>query len=340
MPLKLFLSMVISCLVLQSSALATGEFFPGIDVSFYQGEIDFKELASSSYQSLYIRAGEGDDIVDSRFLENQKTAEEENLYYGFYYYVTAKNTSQAESQAEHFASLISGISYSLRPVLDFEDFSGLSIEESMEIALSFLEKLEELTGITPAIYTDAYEVETRWSSALSAYPLWVADYAHLANPEEYTLPENKVWTTWSGYQYTDSGIIPGITGNVDVDLFTSSLFIDKSDENSQNKPTTTLPSTFFLYTVKQGDTLWQISQIFHSTVELLAQDNNISNADLIYVGQSLKIPSHATYTVESGDTLSKIAFKFQISTEELGEINHIKNFNLIYVGEVLTIPTS
>lgn len=333
--LKFFLSIMIMICTLQSSVSVATEFFKGIDVSFYQGEINFQELSSSGIKYLYNRAGEGGNIVDSRFEENYKGAETEDLNFGFYYYVTAKNTDEGEIQAEHFASLISDLPYSLRPAMDFEEFTGISQEESNEIALSFLKKLEELTGMTPVIYSDAYNVETRWNSTLSDYPLWVADYGHLAEPQQYTLSENAVWTEWSGYQYTDSAIVSGISGNVDGDLFTSSLFFT---QNSETATTGTLPKTLFSYTVKKGDTLWQISQIFQTSVAVLTENNNISNINEIYVGEVLEIPTLGTYTVVSGDTLTKIASNFNTTVDVLVKLNHIQDIDLIFVGEILNLP--
>ncbi len=332
--LKYCLSLAILLYTLGSNVFASTEFWKGIDVSSYQGDINFEELASSATEYLYIRAGEGGNIVDSRFEENYKGAESQNLNFGFYYYVTAKNTSDAELQAEHFANLISGLSYSLRPAMDFEDFSDISVEESNEIALTFLKKLEELTQVTPAMYSDAYNVESRWNSTLSPYPLWVADYVHLADPENYTLPENSVWTNWSGYQYTDSAHVSGISANVDGDLFTSGLVITKTSDDKPSEPTDTPLS----YTVKKGDTLWQISQLFQTSVATLVEENHISNMNLLYVGEVLEIPTNQTYTVESGDTLTKIALEYNTTVDSLAKLNKIQDINSIFIGETIYIP--
>lgn len=336
--LKFTLAIAMSLIFLQSTMYSTTDFYKGIDISYYQGEVNFKELSSSGIKYLYIRAGEGENIVDSRFEENYKNAESQDLNYGFYYYVTAKNTTQAESQAEHFSSLISGLAYSLRPAMDFEEFTDISIEESNEIALSFLKKLEELTKVTPVIYTDTYCVESRWSSELADYPLWVADYAHLAEPQNYSLPENSIWTQWTAYQYSDSATFSGIDGNVDADIFTSGLIITKADENTDQKTTETFTGISLSYTIKTGDTLWEISQKFQSSVTSLGEENDITNVNLIFPGETLKIPMKVTYTVEYGDTLSEIATKFHTTVEILSEINQIKDINLIYTGETLYIP--
>ncbi|MDC0710065.1 LysM peptidoglycan-binding domain-containing protein [Stigmatella sp. ncwal1] len=103
------------------------------------------------------------------------------------------------------------------------------------------------------------------------------------------------------------------------------------------------------YTVREGDTLSGIAQKFGTTTSALAKANNISNPNLIRVGQKLTIPGASapkppstpppqSYTVRSGDTLSGIAQKFGTTTSALAKANNISNPNLIRVGQKLTIP--
>lgn len=93
------------------------------------------------------------------------------------------------------------------------------------------------------------------------------------------------------------------------------------------------------YTVKAGDTLSEIAQRFGMTTAALAKNNNISNANLISVGQKLnvgsgrKVASDKTYTVKVGDTLSEIAVKLGVSQKQLAQKNNIKNSHLIQVGQ-------
>jgi LysM repeat protein len=112
------------------------------------------------------------------------------------------------------------------------------------------------------------------------------------------------------------------------------------------------------YTVQAGDTLGSIAARFATTVAALASANDISDPNLIYVGQVLSLsgsgggtpaPTSAptatgTYTVEAGDTLGSIAARFATTVANLAALNNISDPNLIYVGEVLkvdgTAPTS
>ena len=151
--------------------------FDGIDVSSYQGTIDFNRVKASGIDVVYIKAGEGGQITDPYFKQNYLKASRAGLIFGAYYYVTAKNTSEAKAQANDFFNLIRATSFNARPAMDFEAFSGMEREDINEIGLTFLEELERLTKITPMIYTDASSAETIWSDAFSKYPLWLADYS-------------------------------------------------------------------------------------------------------------------------------------------------------------------
>ena len=101
------------------------------------------------------------------------------------------------------------------------------------------------------------------------------------------------------------------------------------------------------YVVRDGDTLTSIAKRFHTTVNQIAKLNNISDENLIYIGQVLKIETSASsslersfsgsYVVKSGDTLSSIANRFDTTVNELVRLNNIPNPDLIYVGEVLRI---
>lgn len=98
------------------------------------------------------------------------------------------------------------------------------------------------------------------------------------------------------------------------------------------------------YTVKSGDTLSGIAAKYGTTYQEIAEDNGISNPNVIHPGQILKIytksvqpPAYQIYTVKSGDTLSEIAARYGTTYQKIASDNDIRNVNMIRVGQVLKI---
>lgn len=199
-------------------AAAQGAGYRGIDVSVWQGEIDFVQVKASGKEMVYIRAGYGLS-QDTRFRTNAAQAKKAGMKVGFYFYVTAENTAQAARQAGYFAALIKDQPYDCRPAVDFEQYGDLSKAQLNAIALTFAQTLEKATGITPVFYTNAYSAGHIWNKALARYPLWIAQYG----PSQPTT--TGPWKSWAGFQYSSTGRVPGIKGNVDLDRFTDKMLV-------------------------------------------------------------------------------------------------------------------
>ncbi len=199
---------------------AQEETYEGLDVSVWQGEIDFAQVRAFGKEVVYIRAGYGLS-EDSRFQENGEGARKAGLKVGFYFYVTATDQAQAREQGAYFAALLRQVSYDCRPAVDFEQFGSLSKAQLNAIALAFAQTLEEETGVTPVFYTDASSASSLWEEALTRYPLWIAEYG----PAEPT--STGPWKGWVGFQYEDNGRVPGVAGNVDLDRFTAGVFLEE-----------------------------------------------------------------------------------------------------------------
>jgi peptidoglycan endopeptidase LytE len=109
---------------------------------------------------------------------------------------------------------------------------------------------------------------------------------------------------------------------------------------SNPPPTTPPPASGQTYYVQKGDTMRKIASKFSTSVEVLIKLNpQISNPNVIYVGQAITVPSEAsTYVVQKGDTLRIIANRFGTTVDNLLYLNpNVKNANLIYVGQVLNV---
>ena len=131
-----------------------------------------------------------------------------------------------------------------------------------------------------------------------------------------------------------------------------------SSSSGQSSSTTTNTETSSAsYTVKSGDTLSGIASQYNTTVNQIVSLNQLSNPNLIYVGQVLKLKNSqttnssssssstaattvGTYTVKAGDTLSAIASRYSTSSSTLASLNSLSNPNLIYVGQVLKVSSN
>lgn len=255
--------------------------YNGIDVSSYQGDIDFNRVRVSGIDVVYIKAGEGGTLTDSNFQRNYERAKRAGLIIGFYYYATALTTNEARLQAREFHNLIKDKSVQARPAMDYENFDGLEREDINAIGLAFLEELERLSGVTPMIYSDAYSAQSIWDDRFAKFPLWLADYSRR---DEFP-SDIIVWESWTGYQYSDTGEVPGIQGNVDMNLFKDGILTSLNENTMPSGGRTTVE-----YIVRPGDSLWEIARRFRTTVPALVSLNGIADPSLIYIGQILRIP--------------------------------------------------
>ena len=313
----------------------------GIDVSSYQGTIDFNSVRRDGRNYVIIRATIGENQVDRRFRANYDNAKAARLNVGFYHFLDATTVSSARLQAQFFASEISGLKPEIKLAMDLGTNYGLSNSLFNQIALAFLERVNELTDKDVIVYSDASKARSIYSTTVAySYPLWVADY-------DTNEPEDTRWDVWEGWQYSDEGRVDGISGNVDLDRYTTDILLDDTSSigNTTSPHATSTRYNIIYYTVVRGDTLSSIARRFHTTVSELVRLNNISNPNLIFVGEKLKVPASSTpgtstYTVVKGDTLSSIARRFNTSVGTLVALNNISNPNLIVVGQQLTLPTN
>ena len=202
---------------------------PGIDVSHYQGSIDWAQVAGSGVRFAVAKATEGRSYVDPTYLTNKAAAELNGVVFGAYHFARPdETTNDAISEADHFVDAAQLGGGNLIPVLDLERTGGLSRRELTEWMLTWLDRVTERVGVRPMIYTSpsGWDVRTGDTAAIveAGYTvLWVAHW----NTDSPTVPASGWggygWTFW---QYGNCGSIPGISGCVDVDAFAGSTFDD------------------------------------------------------------------------------------------------------------------
>ena len=320
--------------------------YKGIDISNWQGSVDFSEVKNSGVQIVYIEATEGNFYTDPYLQEFYDGASSSGLLIGFYHFFSP--SVSASEQAKYFTNAISGMTSDCRLVLDLEEAGSYGSAELSMLANEFLEAVEINSGLNVALYTYASFANNNIEPGygLDKYPLWIAEYG-TSSPES-----NSIWgSSYAGWQYSDTGYIPGVSGNCDLDTFNSGILLNSKVSIPETRKQESENSAIKYYVVQAGNTLSGIASRFGTTVQALAQLNNITNPNLIYVGQVLKIYGDnkvqrgnnnfsTTYVVQSGDTLSGIASRFGTTVQELVQLNDISNPNLIYIGEVLKLPVS
>ena len=347
----IIIALIVMCACITSTYAITPISEPryqGIDVSNWQGYIDYRQVANSGIKVVYIKASQGTNFEDPYFDTNYANAKANGLKVGFYHYLTATNVEDARLEAQFFASVISGKIPDCKLALDYETFGGVGVEGVNEIAKAFLENIERLTNKPAIIYSDLSNAQNRFNTSLASnYELWLAYYGNynsIANVETS-------WNNWIGLQYTDMGEIAGINGFTDRNLFTEEIFISENSEiPNVESPTQTNNTQTIDYVVQRGDTLSAIAARYGTTVQEIVNLNGIANPNLIFPGQVFRIITNSNtlgqqtgeagsivYTVQRGDTLSGIAFRFGTTVQEIARTNRIRNVNLIFPGQQLKI---
>jgi lysozyme len=193
----------------------------GIDISHYQGRINWKVLRNQGMIDrcpicfVMIKATEGTNQIDPNFKDNFKHALEYGFTRGVYHFYSIY--SPALEQADFFIQNVSLQKGDLPPVLDVEHKPENQSDEAFkQSVLQWLEKVEAHYGVKPIIYT-YYKFKMKYLSdeVFDDYPYWIAHY--YVDSVTYPGP-------WKFWQYTDVGRLPGIKGYVDFNIYNGSYY--------------------------------------------------------------------------------------------------------------------
>ncbi|SEO60588.1 GH25 family lysozyme [Paenibacillus sp. OV219] len=189
-----------------------------IDVSHHQDEIDWVKVSASGIAGAFIKATDGRLGVDSNFSRNATAARAAGLPIGFYHYAHPE-VNNAIAEAKHFAEVVKEYESQFPHVLDVEgDASKIKSAELTKWCITWFTEVQRLTSHPVMIYTSASFARSNLGKDLGRWPLWIAHYGVL------TPMDNHIWSTWAVFQYTSSGRINGINGNVDLDAMEQSFF--------------------------------------------------------------------------------------------------------------------
>lgn len=192
----------------------------GVDISHYQGDIDWDDLRNAMIEGcpirfIMIKATEGSSRVDEKFNDNFYMAREYGYIRGAYHFWSNKST--AREQAYFFLDKVRLEDGDLPPVLDVEHKpKDQSVEDFQRDILTWLHVVEDKYHVKPIIYT-YYKFKEKYLNApvFDDYPYWIAHY--YVDKVEYK-------GEWKFWQHTDVGRLPGIKGYVDFNIYNGSYY--------------------------------------------------------------------------------------------------------------------
>ena len=340
----------------------------GIDVSEFQGQIDWNKVKNDGVKFAILRAGFGSDSEsqDDKYIErNISECERLGIPFGVYLFSYADTLTKASSEAEHTLRIVAGHKVPLGVWYDIEDnnTSG-SVDKSYltQIINRYCEIIKE-AGYEVGIYANLNWLENKIEKSVQEkWNVWVAQYYKECQYEgEYVI-----------WQYASDGKVDGISGNCDMNYYYGDLeedtitdtksinqlaqeVIDGKWGNGEDRKSK-LEKAGYDYTAVQNRVNEILSKDNKKSITEIAKDvinGKYGNGDerkkkletegydydtvQSKVNELLGANNTTTYTVKSGDSLSGIAEKYNTTVSKLIKDNNIANANLIYVGQKIII---
>lgn len=191
----------------------------GLDISKWQGDVDFNALKESGVEFVIIRVGStrgtnGEYVLDPKFVDNIKGANEADIEVGLYFYSYADSIEGAKKDAKWLLQQIYSYQVALPIAFDWEEWSDfnefhLSFYELTQVATSFLDIIEA-AGYQGMLYSSKVYLENVWMP--HSYEVWLAHYT----------TQTDYQGNYRFWQLCNNGKVDGIKGNVDIDI----LYLD------------------------------------------------------------------------------------------------------------------
>lgn len=201
------------------SSVPLSQYVKGIDVSRYQGDIDWNAVKNAGYTFAIVKiTGSNSNglYTDAKALENVQEAKDAGLIVGGYHYAYFQDVDGAVREANYFKSVAAnlGLSY---VALDIE-YKGVT-GDMTSAALAFLDTVSDIAQ--PVLYSSPSYIRAHFNNGIIKYPLWIANYG-------VTSPSVPIWSNWMIWQEGSDGVVPGISVNVDLDYMKPDFLIKKN----------------------------------------------------------------------------------------------------------------
>lgn len=305
----------------------------GVDVSTWQGVIDWDKVKKDGISFAIIRCGYGTTGVDKQFARNMKEARRVGIKVGVYLYSYAHGVAEAQAEARHCLALVKEYGKLDLPIY-YDEEESYQFPRAKELATAFCEVIES-AGYWAGIYSSS----SKWQNELKGldrFTKWVANWGSNSRPAHNSGKPNV-----SGcdiHQYSSVGTVSGIAGDVDMDeLYRTSLFDDiagKSSDTPAPKPKKSNAEV----AVEVWEGKWGVGDERKRRLTEAGYDYDAVQEIVNNTAPSEESDGeYGVYVVQAGDTLTSIARKYGTTINKLKKENNIKNANLIYVGQVIKI---
>ncbi len=205
--------------VLSAGPAAAAPSIHGVDVSGWQGAVNWPAVRSSGRLFAFAKATEGQTFVDSTFAANRVGMATAGMTVRGFYHFARPDRNSAAAEANHFIRTVGAMGPGEVPVLDLEVAPGPGVGDW---AAEWLGRVAQATGRTPVLYSYQSYLYSIPTSRLTQYPLWIAAYGVNDGAIPATLPQTDRWSQWTWWQYTSNALVPGVTGRVDDSVFAGS----------------------------------------------------------------------------------------------------------------------
>lgn len=199
---------------MENPSISSSQYIFGIDISHYQGKINWRELRTSHHpiEYIFIRSTMGVDGKDTEFKVNWIKAKQHNYIRGAYHYYRPNENST--EQFRNYSNTVNLIDGDFIPILDIEKESKFGMDNLRAGVLNWLQLAEERYGVKPMVYTGLSFYNNYLKGYIDDYPLWIAAYSGKHRVEG---------VDWTFHQFTEYTSVKGIKTTVDGNDFNGSL---------------------------------------------------------------------------------------------------------------------
>lgn len=302
----------------------------GVDVSSYQGRINWAKAKSAGVEFAILKVIRKDLNSDNQFENNWSGCRAAGIpIQGVYNYTYATTVAKARTDAAKVLEILAG-----RKTMVWLDVEDKCVEGLGKILIDIVNAYAEVikgAGLSFGVYTGQYfyNAYIKPYGGVS-YPLWIARYG-LDNgklDEKY----NPRIPGMIGWQYSSKGTVPGISGYVDMNVWYQDVAFKPEDSGNDTAP---VVKTVEVLAREVLDGIWGNNPERKQRLTAAGYDYDAVQAK---VNEMAKPTSAATYyTVAKGDTLSLIAKKYNTSVNALVQMNNIANPNKIYAGQKIRV---